>query len=138
MEYWNQIINATDANQKSIQKEKKPTTSIRVSLQTRPLMIIGQDESVFAQHLLGSKTWAGPKGQRQLLPKSEEEVYMLSAFLSREFGFGKEMTDAELAKVNDEQRGTMQKTYVDTQAATEILKSIQKPLLTESPFIKYL
>ena len=107
-------------------------------MQTRPLMIIGQDESVFAQHLLGSKTWAGPKGQRQLLPKSEEEVYMLSAFLSREFGFGKEMTDAELAKVNDEQRGTMQKTYVDTQAATEILKSIQKPLLTESPFIKYL
>ena len=63
---------------------------------------------------------------------------MLSAFVSREFGFGREMTDAELAKVNDERRGTMQKTYIDTQAATKILKSIQKPLLTESPFVKYL
>jgi hypothetical protein len=100
-------------------------------------MIIGQDESVFAQYLLGSKTWVGPKGQRPLLPKSEGDGYMLSAFVSREFGFGREMTAAELAKVNDERRGT-HKTYLDTLAATEILKTTQKPLLTESPFVKYL
>jgi hypothetical protein len=93
------------------------------------LMIIGQDESVFAQYLLGSKTWIGPTGQRPLLPKTEGDGYMLSAFVSREFGFGKEMTEAELAKVNDERRG-MHKTYIDTQAATEILKSNEKPLLT--------
>jgi hypothetical protein len=37
-----------------------------------------------------------------LLPKSEVDGYMLSAFVSREFGFGREMTDAELAKVNNE------------------------------------
>ena len=35
-------------------------------------MIVGQDEScVFAQYLLEAKTWAGPKGQQPLLPKSE-------------------------------------------------------------------
>jgi hypothetical protein len=32
-------------------------------------MIVGQDKSVFAQYLLGSKTWVGPKGQRPLLLK---------------------------------------------------------------------
>jgi hypothetical protein len=138
VDYWNQIIHTTtNANQQSIQQHKKPTTSIRVSSQARPLMIIGQDESVFAQYLLVSKTWIGPKGQRPLLPKTEGDGYMLPAFVSSEFGFGKEMTEAELAKVNDERRG-MHKTYIDTQAATEILKSIEKPLLTESPFVKYL
>jgi hypothetical protein len=48
-------------------KGKTATTSIRVSTATRPIMIVGQDESVFAQYLLGSKTWVGPKqGQRPL------------------------------------------------------------------------
>ena len=56
------------------------TTSSRVSATTRPIMIVGQDESVFAQYLLGIKTWVGPKGQRLLLPKSEGDGYMLSAF----------------------------------------------------------
>ena len=92
---------------------------------------------MFAQYLLGSKTWVGPKGHRPLLPKSEgEEGYMLSAFVSRELGFGRKMTGDELTKINNERR--IGKTYKDIQAATEILKTHQKPLLTESPFVKYL
>jgi hypothetical protein len=88
-------------------------------------MIIGQDESVFAQYLLGSKAWVGPKGQRPLLPKSEGDGYMLSAFVAREFGFGREtMTAAELANVNNARRGA-HKTYLGTQVATEILKMTQ-------------
>ena len=63
-------------------------------------MIIGQDESVFAQYLLGAKSWVGPKGQRPLLPKSEGDGYMLSAFVSREFGFGRTLTEDELARIN--------------------------------------
>jgi hypothetical protein len=65
-------------------------------------MIVGQDESVFAQYLLGSKTWIGPKGQRPLLPKSEGDGYMLSVFVSREFEFGRLLTNDELAKINSE------------------------------------
>ena len=65
-------------------------------------MIVGQDESVFAQYLLGSKTWVGPKGQRPLLPKSEGDGYVLSAFVSREFGFGRELSKAKLDKINGE------------------------------------
>ena len=59
-----------------------PSTSIRVSSQATPLIIVGQDKSVFAQFLIGSKTWTGPAGQRPLLPKSEGDGYMLSAFVS--------------------------------------------------------
>ena len=36
---------------------------------------------------------------------------------------------------NERRRGT---TYADVQAANEILKTDQKPLLTDSPFVKYL
>ncbi len=74
---WNQIIADDSTNQQSSHQQMKPTTIIRVSLQTRPLMIVGQDMSVFAQYLLCSKTWVGPKGQCLLLPKSEGDGYML-------------------------------------------------------------
>jgi hypothetical protein len=59
-------------------------------------MIIDQVESVFARNLLLSKQWIEPKGQVQLLPKSEGNGYMLSAFVLRGFGFGRKMTDDEL------------------------------------------
>jgi hypothetical protein len=141
IDYWRRATISDKKDRQDHEKEqrveKEPTTSIRVSLKTRPLMIVGQDESVFAQYLLGSKTWVGPKGQRPLLPKSEGDGYMLSAFVSREFGFGRELSVAELDKVNGERRGG-NKTYIDKQAAMEILKSTQKPLLTESPLVKYL
>ena len=139
VDYWRRITTPGNKDRQHEQclERKEATTSIRVSLQTRPLMIIGQDESVFAQYLLGSKTWVGPKGQRPLLPKSEGDGYMLSAFVSREFGFGRELSKEELDKVNHERRGA-NKTYIDKQAAIEILKSTQKPLLTESPLVKYL
>jgi hypothetical protein len=61
---------------------------------------------------------------------------MLSAFVSRELGFGKTLTADELTKINNERQ--IGKTYTDLQAANEILKTHHKPLLTESPFIKYL
>ncbi len=100
-------------------------------------MIVGQDESVFAQYLLGSKTWVGPKGQRPLLPKLEGHGYMLSAFVLREFGFRRELSADELVLINAARRGGG-RTYIDSQAALEILNSTQKPALTESSFVKYL
>ena len=77
-----------------------------------------------------------PKGQRPLLLKSEGDGYMLSAFVSRELGFGRTLTDNELVRINSKRQ--IGKTYTNTQAATKILKTINKPLLTESPFVKYL
>ena len=135
VDYWNRVAQTQTQQQPILQKQA--TTSIRVSSKAKPIMIVGQDESVFAQYLLGSKTWVGPKGQRPLLPKSEGNGYMLSAFVSREFGYGRQLTEAELVRINCERRG-INKTYIDTQAAMEILKTTQKPELTESPFVKYL
>jgi len=136
IDYWNRIRGGAAALTRRLE-DVKATTSIRVSSKARPIMIVGQDESVFAQYLLGAKTWIGPKGQRPLLPKSEGDGYMLSAFVSREFGFGRLLTNDELAKINSERRASTA-TYTDTHAAMEILGTINKPVLTESPFVRYL
>ncbi len=100
-------------------------------------MIVGQDESVLAPYLLGAKTWIGPKGQRTLLPKSEGDGYMLLSFVSIEFWFGRLLTNDELAEINLERRASTA-TYTDKHAAMEILGTINKPVLMESPFVKYL
>jgi hypothetical protein len=47
------------------------------------------------------------------------------------------LTIAELYKVNEERRG-IHKTYLDTQATMEILKSVHTPLLTKYSLVKYL
>ncbi|KAI2495738.1 hypothetical protein MHU86_18762 [Fragilaria crotonensis] len=140
IDYWSRHCGGADAtsmNSSTQQESINPTTSIRVSSIARPIMIVGQDESVFAQYLLGAKTWIGPKGQRPLLPKSEGDGYMLSAFVSREFGFGRPLTEDELARINLH-RQQSRATYTDTHAAMEILGTINKVALTESPFVKYL
>ena len=100
-------------------------------------MIIGQDKSAFAQSLLGAKSWVGPKGQHLLLPKSEGNSYMLSAFVLREFGLGRLLTEDELARINSQQQ-TNGATYIDTHAAIEVLGTINKSPFAESPFVKYL
>jgi hypothetical protein len=138
IDYWNRHYTTPPSPPgQETQPTIQPTTSIRVSSMARPIMIVGQDESVFAQYLLGAKTWIGPKGQRPLLPKSEGDGYMLSAFVSREFGFGRLLTVNELAMINEKQRANGA-TYTDTHAAIEIQGTIFKKPLTESPFVKYL
>jgi hypothetical protein len=54
----------------------------------KPLMILGQDNSIFNQYLLGNRQWVGPDAQRALLPKTDGLSLMLSAFQSRETGLG--------------------------------------------------
>ena len=104
-------------------------------MQSKSNVITGQDEKVFALYLLGPKTWVGLKGQRLLLPKLESNGYMLPAFILRELGFGRVFTANELTRVNNGRQ--IGKAYIDLQAATEIMKTHQQPLLTKSPFVKY-
>ena len=79
-----------------------------------------------------------PKGQVTLFPKSEGDGYMLSAFVSREFGFGRLMTEDKLAQVNMRRQTTALGcgSYRDTTAAMEILGTTREPILSESPFVK--
>jgi hypothetical protein len=60
---------------------------------------------------------------------------MVSAFQSREFGFGMKMTERDLEIVNEHRRG---KKYTDSAAAIEILRCDDKKDLSESPFVRYL
>jgi hypothetical protein len=71
---------------------------------SKPLMIFGQDESVYNQYLLGNRQWVGPEGQRALLPKTDGLGLMLSAFQSRETGFGLKLSSIQLSEINESRR----------------------------------
>ena len=66
-------------------------------------------------------------------PKDDGHGVMVSAFQSREFGFGLDVTEADLKEVNRRRQGVR---YRDTQAALDTRKSEYKPPLTTSPFDK--
>jgi len=114
------------------------TTSVRVAPNTRPLIILGQDECVFSQHLFGQKQWVTPTGQWPIMPKTEGDIYMLSTLQCRDFGFGRPLTEDELSRVNDSRCQGPQSDYIDVDAAKSINKTAKKPLLLESPFVKYI
>ena len=101
--------------------------------QAKPIVIFGQDECAFNQFLMGNRQWVGPTGQRALLPKTEGAMIMILAFQSREFGFRFQLDDRQLQIINSKRNG---ETYKDEEAAMTINKTIQKPSLTSSPFIK--
>ncbi|KAI2492374.1 hypothetical protein MHU86_22183 [Fragilaria crotonensis] len=58
---------------------------------------------------------------------------MISAFQSREFGFGLDTTESDLSEVNRRRQGVK---YRDTQAAMDTRKTEYKEPLTTSPFIR--
>jgi len=98
----------------------------------KPVIIFGQDESTFNQYAFGNKLWVGSNGERAFLPKHNGMGLMISAFQSREFGFGFDMTPDELARVNHKRKG---KSYEDTVAAMDVRGSEKKEPLLESPFV---
>ena len=106
--------------------------SVRKPPSMKPLMIFGQDESVFNQFLLKSRQWVGPQGQRPLLPKTDGMSLMLSAFQSRETGFSVHISRIQMEEINDCRRG---QNYVDLDAAIAIHGQVSKKDLKESPFV---
>ena len=58
--------------------------SVRCPAGSRPLIIFGQDESIFNQFSHSGRQWLGPLGQRSIMPKSAGMGVMLSAFQSRD------------------------------------------------------
>ena len=103
-------------------------------------MILGQDECIFYQYMLSLKGWIGPNGERSLDPKTVGEGLMISAFKSRDLGFGHPpFTEEEIIRINLYRQD---KSYVDSEAAKELLGSDQKndcPLkVGDNPFIRHL
>ena len=79
--------------------------SVRRDITKKPLIVWGQDECAFQQHRYSPKQWVGPDGTRAILPKLDGYLIMISAFQSRELGFGWEMTNEELGRVNAKRQG---------------------------------
>ena len=65
-----------------------------------PVYHIGQDEAVFKQYALPSKSWR-VDGKIKLRPKSEGQGVMVSALVDEWRGFGLPMTSAEIDLVNN-------------------------------------
>jgi hypothetical protein len=108
--------------------------SVRKPPDTKPLMIFGQDESVYSQFLFGNRQWVGPQGQHPLLPKTDGFSLMLSALQSRETGFGVSVSRIQLDEINEARRS---QNYVDVDAAIAIHGTAAKNDLKDSPFVVY-
>jgi hypothetical protein len=91
--------------------------SVRKPPDVKPLMIFGQDESVYSQFLFGSCQWVGPQGQHPLLLKTDGLSLMVSALQSRETGFGITKSGIQLDEINEAHHG---QNYVDVNTAMAI------------------
>jgi hypothetical protein len=58
--------------------------SVRSPAGSKPLIIFGQDESIFNQFSHSGKQWLGPSGQRSIMPKTAGMGIMISCFQSRD------------------------------------------------------
>lgn len=113
-------------------KESGGLLSVRKPLGCNPLVCFGQDECIFKQYCFMTKSWTAPDGQKVVIPKDEGAGLMISAFVSREFGFGMALTEANLEKVNRAREG---KSYSDELAATTVEGKATKEKLKDLPFI---
>ena len=105
--------------------------SVRIEME-RPLIIFGHDESIFKQYHMTKSAWVAPDGTVTIIPKDDGQGLMISAFQSREFGFGMNITDEELQKINETRRGEK---YADEAAAIAKRGTADKKDLKHSPFI---
>jgi hypothetical protein len=69
--------------------------------------------------------WVAPDGTVTIIPKDDGQGLMISAFQSREFGFGMNITDEELQKINETRRGkNMQTRLLQLQREEQQIKKI--------------
>jgi hypothetical protein len=74
--------------------------------------------------------WVDPNGKRVMLPKSNGASIMLSAFQSRDDGFGVDVTVEEMREINRQRAGQHY-----PEEAHEANGTTLKPELKASPFI---
>jgi len=74
--------------------------SVRKNNNEKPIFSFGQDECIFRQFIFTGSSWTGPKGGQGIIPKDEGNGLMISAFQSREFGFGFTLLPSEFEQVN--------------------------------------
>ena len=104
--------------------------------ETRPLLIVGQDECIFKQYQFRDGHWVTPSGKAALIPKDEGAGVMVSGFQCREFGmvYTDDILQEDWMKINLFRRG---KHYQDREAAVKSLGKSNKQDIHSSPFLVY-
>eukprot|EP00956_Cyclotella_meneghiniana_P017698 scaffold29054_cov36-Cyclotella_meneghiniana.AAC.1 len=106
--------------------------SVRSDPSAKPIIMFGQDEAIYNQNLVNSVQWVSPDGERPILPKNNGMGKMVSAFQSRETGWGSGITADQLKEVNRRREGQH---YFDKDAAIAVNGTSKKPPLTSDPFV---
>ena len=81
---------------------------------------------------MSKKAWS-VNGKFRIAPKDDGAGVMVSAFQSREFGFGMDISDEEYVNINRMRKGTM---YHDKIAANNVYKLPAKGDLVSNPFVR--
>ena len=66
----------------------------------KPIIVFGQDETDFNVLILNVSMWISPDGEWSILPKINSIGVMVSAFQSRDIGFGIKMSDVMIKLIN--------------------------------------
>ena len=107
--------------------------SIRFPRGAKPIIIFGQDDCIFKQFSMSGKQWYRPNKETYIVPKDDGMGIMISAFQSREFGFGLKITEQDSQIVNESRVG---KKYKDEQAAQDTRRSALNLGLTSTLFVR--
>ena len=115
-----------------------PKILIKFPPNTKPLILIGQDESCFKQSCYSKKCWTCPSGEMKLLPKSDGYTWMISAFISRDFVVGLVVNDEELKLLNQRRQIGARSHFASKKEAVEVYgTSKKKPLKEKHTLIQY-
>ena len=103
--------------------------SVRKPEDKKKIMMFGQDEAIMKQKSFTLLSWTLPDRSKPLMPKDEGQGIMISAFTSREIGFGCPLTESELKEINEKRQNNH---YSDREAAEELYGTSQKQILKNS------
>ncbi len=103
---------------------------------SKPLIVFGHDKCVYKQSLMSNKSWVGPNGENNIVPKDDGLCVMISAFHSGEFGSSIVVSPDQLEAIKIIWQNQK---YKDERVAIEAggLKDAMKNSLTSSPFLRY-
>lgn len=115
--------------------------SVRYGREKKPIIINGQDESIFTSEAAPSRKWK-VCGKGHLTPKTGVGV-MVSAYVNCVTGFGLPMTAEQLEQVNEYRKGKSYKcgAYGAPQALCRlagVAETAEKWPLTKSPGVRFL
>ena len=102
-----------------------------------PLMIIGQDKTVFKQYSFSWKCWVGHGGETPLLQKSNGYSRMISGFVSCSFGVALLLTLDELNKVNEGRMGSEWGEYVSRESSLSVYGTTKKKLEDRLTLVRF-